>query len=165
MHHVRTPIAEAVCPPGRKEDAVPQPGSLAHPRKSRGGEPGGSGGHYGRGRSVFWTPGSVILGTSGLHKGSEAEPRPHGNGMLETFCFCRRNPSISMSKKKDNFWQGILQKGTDEDLCASYGTRNMYVQWGPFKFDCVTCWFSALHTQRLQWFIFPLKYNRFITGS
>lgn len=63
------------------------------------------------------------------------------------------------------FFCSINVKGTDEDLCASYGTRNMYVQWGPFKFDCVTCWFSAPHMQRLQWFILTLKYNRFITGS
>lgn len=38
-------------------------------------------------------------------------------------------------------------KRTDENPCASYGTRDIYFQQIPYKF--VKCWFSVLHTWML----------------
>lgn len=106
---------------------------------------GRAAGHYSRGRSIFGTVSSpyqeaCTLGTSALHNGREAEPHPDGTGMLEAFCSCRKKHSVVCSKKKKKKWWlrwGILQKGTDGDLCAPCGTKTFGL-WNA-GFQCPVC--------------------------
>lgn len=124
---------------------------------------GRAAGHYSRGRSIFGTVSSpyqeaCTLGTSALHNGREAEPHPDGTGMLEAFCSCRKKHSVVCSKKKKKWWLrwGILQKGTDGDLCAPYGTKTFTCREALFGW-IVKCWFSVPCVWRLWWFVFPRK--------